>query len=233
MGSFDLTFAGGLLFGLLSALHCSAMCSGICANSVMLLNPQTGRDRYIYLSLVQAGRIGVYASLGAFAAFAGSEIVPANDVVAYRVLQWAAALSLIWIGLVVAGMAPRMALIDSGFAALQRGIERASGPVRRHPLPGAVSLGMLWGASACPMVYGAIFSASLTGSALAGALFMLGFGLGTVPAVTLGGAALARLKDIERRGFAASAAGLSIAAAGLLSIYWPWQDILGICVTPQ
>lgn len=233
MGSFDLTFAGGLLFGLLSALHCSAMCSGICANSILLLNPRTGRDRYLYLGLVQAGRIGVYASLGAFAAWAGSAIVPASDAVAYRVLQWAAALSLIWIGLVVAGMTPRLAIIDKGFVALQQVIDRVSGPLRRYPIAGAVSLGMLWGASACPMVYGAVFSASLTGSPPAGAIFMLGFGLGTVPAVTLGGAAIAKLKDFGRSGFAASAAGLSISALGLLSIYWPWQEALGLCVTPQ
>lgn len=71
------------------------------------------------------------------------------------------------------------------------------------------------------MVYGAVFTAMLTGSALHGAVFMTAFGLGTVPALAATGYGLSKLRALASRTAAQTACGLTIAAAGFASLYTP------------
>jgi sulfite exporter TauE/SafE len=55
--------------------------------------------------------------------------------------------------------------------------------ILRPPYLAALLLGSLQGALPCALVYGAASRAVVAGSAASGALTMLVFGLGTVPAV--------------------------------------------------
>ena len=55
--------------------------------------------------------------------------------VAFRLLQWAAAFSLIWIGLSTAGLLPSPALIDRGFGVVSAAVARVQLPARPKLTP--------------------------------------------------------------------------------------------------
>ncbi len=232
MANFEPTLIGGILLGLASALHCGAMCSGICGSALLFLRPETNSQRISYLLVLQAGRITTYATLGAIGGLAGSALVTPDIAVKFKTLQWAGAVALMAMGLSMAGMLPRIAVLDRGALAISNAIERITAPLRNWPRIAPFALGMLWGANACPMVYGALFTATLTGSAWHGVTFMTGFGIGTLPAILAAGYGFSMLKAASGRASLQMAAGLTMAAAGFASVYSPWPAAaLAFCIT--
>jgi sulfite exporter TauE/SafE len=227
----ETAFAGGILFGLASALHCSTMCGGVACGALLLLGAQNPADRFRQLALLQVGRVASYAMIGGVAATIGTTVLSLHSGLNFQATRWAAAVSLIWMGLAMAGMMPRIAALDSGIAGLAGIVATATRPLRNMPTAGPLALGMVWGLNACPMVYGAAFTASLTGSVSRGAIFMTGFGIGTIPAVLIaaGGVTLARQAKLapEWR----MAAGAAIALLGFASIYLPLPAALGFCLS--
>jgi len=214
---------GGLLLGLASAVHCSCMCGGISSGALFLLTPETGTRRIIQVLLLQAGRIACYAAAGAVVAgLSGAVVAPALTATSYRVLQWVAAVGLMWIGLSTAGMFPRLALPSRGLSFLTTVFRPLLTALQSRPAAGPLVLGFGWGLTPCPMVYAALFTAALTGSAASGALWMIGFGLGTVPGVVLAALGISALSRIRRGPVAEAAAGLAIAAFGFSTAYFGW-----------
>ena len=207
--------------GIASALHCGAMCSGVCGAALMLLQPGDVRQRRLNVVILHAGRIALYAGLGAVAAAAGSSLITPDIAIKFRALQWAAAIALMAMGLAMAGLLPRLAAFDRSAGVMTNLIERCVVPLRRWPRIAPFALGLSWGANACPMVYGAVFTAMLTGSAATGAVFMLAFGLGTIPALVATGYGLSKLRALASRAGAQTACGLTLAAAGFASLYAP------------
>ncbi len=226
-----LTFFGGLVLGLASTLHCGAMCGGISCSALLTLGPQTARERAVHAVLLQVGRITSYALLGIVAGFAGNAVLAPETTVNYRAMQWVAAIVLMWSGLAMAGMMPRLALLDAAMGRLSDAAARVTRPLRGTPGVAPVALGAIWGFNPCPMVYAAVFSASLTGSPLAGLSVMAGFGLGTVPGVLAAGFGIASLKGAVWSRPAQIAAGLFVALAGFASLHIPAATIAGLCLT--
>lgn len=231
MASLEPAVVGGLVMGLASALHCTAMCSGICGAALLMLNPSTNGERLRYLLILQAGRITTYVALGALGALLGSALISADIATRFRTLQWAAAVAMMAMGLAMAGMLPRMALVDKGVILVSQTIEGLIAPLRKVPLLAPYTLGLLWGANACPMVYGAIFTATLTGSVMHGVTFMLAFGIGTLPAVVASGLGISMVKGLATRPNAQVIAGLAIAVIGFASVYAPWPGGAPFCIT--
>lgn len=231
MASLETALVGGMLMGLASALHCGAMCSGICGSALLLLRPETQRQRITYLLVLQAGRITTYALLGAGGAFLGSALITPDIAVKFRTLQWAAAIAMMAMGLAMAGMLPRMAFVDRGAVILSGAIERLTEPLRHWPRIAPYALGMMWGGNACPMVYGAVFTATLAGSVAHGVTFMTGFGLGTLPALLAAGYGVSLLKALSGRQSLQTVAGVGMAVIGFSSLYTPWQSVLAMCLT--
>lgn len=200
---------------------------------MFLLGPGSERERITTLLLLQAGRIATYSIAGgAVASVASLAIDPESTATTFRVLQYVAALGLMWIGLSTAGMLPRLAIPGTNASAsLVTFLDPVIAPLRRHRILGPVALGLTWGLTPCPMVYASLFSAALTGSFAMGSLWMLGFGAGTLPGVlgaALGVSALQRL----RKGPAAEmTAGLLITAFAFLTLYFGWPQSL-FCATP-
>lgn len=220
----------GIAFGLASALHCAAMCGGIACGALLLLSPQTRKERYRQLAIMQAGRITTYAVMGATAAAIGAGLAAPRGGISFSVMQWAAAVSLMWMGLVLAGAMPNLAFLDRGLRFLTHAFETVSAPLRRRPIAGPYVLGIAWGLNACPMLYGAVFFSSLTGSALSGCVFMMGFGLGTLPAVFAAASGLTFLRTLNAKPEVRMVAGVVLALAGFASIYMPWPAIKGFCL---
>jgi uncharacterized protein len=227
----EATFAGGVMLGLASALHCGAMCGGIACGAMLLLGAPTTGERYRQLAIMQAGRVTTYTLIGAAGAWIGAGLLANNKGINFHVMQWAAAAALMWMGMVMAGFAPRLALIDRGMMHISAFVDSIAKPLRAHRVAGPYALGLGWGLNACPMVYSAAFFASLTGSSSAGATFMAGFGLGTVPAVMAAASGYAMLKSLQSNRAANMAVGALLVALAFVSVYVPWPTMAGLCLT--
>ncbi|MGB5977927.1 MAG: sulfite exporter TauE/SafE family protein, partial [Cyclobacteriaceae bacterium] len=166
--------------GLLGSLHCIGMC-GPLVLAVPAGKVHTSRwllNRSIY----QGSRLIVYAVLGALVALAGKGLAMAG---------WQQALS------VTTGMfLLLLAIIPAKTERWASGNGRLSGLlinlrlrmrslIARGGLPAAFALGMLNGLLPCGLVYIGLAGAVLTGAPLQGALWMLAFGAGTLPAIAI------------------------------------------------
>jgi sulfite exporter TauE/SafE len=231
MDGTEITFLGGLVLGLASTLHCSAMCGGISCSALLALGPGTGTERVVHAVLLQLGRILSYCALGITGALLGSAVLSPETTMNYRVLQWIAAVVLMWTGLAMAGMMPRLAALDTAMLRLSDAVAQITRPLKGTPAA-PVMLGSLWGLNPCPMVYAAVFTASLTASPLGGLTVMAGFGLGTVPGVLAAGLGVSALKGLDASRGAQIAVGLLIAGLGFASLYVPAAHIAGLCLTP-
>jgi sulfite exporter TauE/SafE len=225
----SLSVTTGFGLGLASTLHCAGMCGGI-ASSLLIAGtggpaPSTSR----VLVLTHAGRITAYAAAGILIASIGTPIVGWLDrELAFRVVQWASAVALMWIGLSTAGLLPPLNGIDRLFQPVASMLAHVSAGMQGRTWS-SFATGLAWGLMPCAMVYGALFMAMLTGSALLGGLVMLAFGIGTLPALlaaTLGVRAFARAG--QRPGLRL-AAGLAIGAFGFLTVWLPHPSNGVIC----
>jgi len=187
-------FIRGAAAGLASAFHCSTMCGGIACGANLLLGAKSPSDRNFNLALMQVGRIATYSAIGGVAGLLGASVLANSPFSNPAVLQWATAVSLLWMGMVLAGGMPR------------------------------------GGLNACPMVYGAAFLASLPQTSVQGATFMLGFGIGTVPAVIASALGLSWLSQRAEGTRWKLFAGLALAAAGIAVIYFPQHFANLLCL---
>lgn len=219
----------GLLMGLASSLHCGAMCGGVACGALRLLNASGARDVSRRLAIMQAGRILAYTLIGALAAMIGAAIIPEGA--GFKLMQWGGAAALMWIGLTLAGVMPRPMVLDTGMLQLRTHVDGVLRPLRTHPFAGPLSLGILWGLNACPMIYGATFFASLTGTVTQGAIFMAGFGLGTVPAVIAAAAGVSLLQTTAHSDLARKLGGGAVAIAGMASLYVTPSMLIALCLT--
>jgi sulfite exporter TauE/SafE len=86
-------------------------------------------------------------------------------------------------------------------------------PVRRFSQ--ALPLGLVWGWLPCGLVYTALTSALSSGAPWRGALIMLAFGAGTLPAMLLGGLFAGRVAAAMRHRMVRLAAGIAVAGFGV------------------
>ena len=224
----ELTFLGGFLAGLASSLHCAGMCAGIASSLMFTLSPAgNAKSRARVLMVAQTGRILSYVLTGAVLGVAGTALYTVFDFsAAHLVFRWIAGVILIWIGLSLTGLVPHVAVFDRilGFAT-----RRVMQPVTRWGAASPFLGGLIWGLLPCAMVYAVLLYAMLTGSAAGGGLLMLGFGLGTLPAVTgaaFGIGVLARFGRGDRWRYAIGLVNVAIGFVGL--IFTP-EQIAAFC----
>ena len=181
----------GFLLGLAGSAHCVVMCGGV-SSALDRALPDGGRHPIGSHVLYAVGRVATYALFGAVAGVAGAALAQTLGLGAVAdvqvVVRVCVGLLLIALGLGLAGFRGFRRLEHLGLS-----LWRRVRPLTRRAarLPGslrALALGALWGFLPCAMVYGALLAAAATASPGQGALFMLAFGLGTVPAVLAIGA---------------------------------------------
>jgi sulfite exporter TauE/SafE len=217
---------GGAALGLASSIHCVGMCGGI---SVLFgYSPGCGDAKAASRAqaLLHGGRIISYASLGALAGGIGSTALGGLDPgTSHLLLRWAAALSLGWIGLAMAGLIPSPAFL--AHAGLPRPAMRLilRLPVAARRLVG----GLAWGLLPCGMVYGALLFAAFAGTALSGALVMLGFGLGTLPALIAAGLGFTRIQGALRKRGAEKWLGGAVTALAAMSLIDSPATLRSLC----
>ena len=171
----------------------------------------------------------MYVAGGMVLGAAGSAFYGAFDhAAAYLVMRWAAAVALGWIGLSVAGFAPSLAVVDRFAAPIAQSLRFSPTPAFAGGT-GAFASGLIWGVLPCGMVYGALFYAMLSGSALGGGAVMAGFGLGTLPSVTAAALGISSFRRLARVQQARVWVGLAIIAIAAASVAVPALVSAGFC----
>jgi sulfite exporter TauE/SafE len=176
MSFLELSIPFGL--GVVSSLHCAQMCGPIVLAYSLPLQAGGGRAAGAHLSY-NAGRLTTYSLLGALAGAAGGGLVSVGRLAGLeRGATLVAGVCLILAGILLTGWLRRGGLVQIG-AAPSLFTRTAGRLLRAGAGANKLYLGLLMGFLPCGLVYAALLKAVDTGTAGAGALSMLAFGLGT------------------------------------------------------
>ncbi|MDX1655303.1 MAG: sulfite exporter TauE/SafE family protein [Candidatus Competibacteraceae bacterium] len=216
-------YLAAFLVGLRGGVHCFGMCGGI-VGALTLGLPAAVRARFVamlpYLGAYNAGRIASYTLAGALAGGVGAWAAHLASVRhGQQVLQVIAGLFMMLLGLYLAGWWQGLARVERAGGVVWRHIQplgRGLLPVR-SPLQ-AAGLGLVWGWLPCGLVYSVVIWAIGAGGAARGALLMLSFGLGTLPALLGMGAFAAALAKFVARPWVRHTAGALVIAFGLWKV---------------
>lgn len=167
--------------GAAGSLHCAGMCGPLA-----LALPRSGATPLSYVAgrvAYNAGRLVTYAALGLIFGLAGRSLVLAG------VQRWTSiALGIMLLAGLFASRTVRLGGPLYGVVGSLR--SRMSHLLQKRSIGALGVLGLLNGLLPCGLVYVACAAATVTGTAAAGAAYMLVFGLGTVPmmlAISLSG----------------------------------------------
>lgn len=214
------------------------MCGGL-AMAAGQVNRQnlnnTAVQRGVELVSWQFGRVASYVFMGAFAGAFGAFFLSAAPVAAIRDFAFIVA------NLILIALGLHVARLWSGIVQLERigqGIWKLIAPFATATLVpqtpkhrsspkqifNALRTGAIWGWLPCGLVYSMLITASVSGGATNGALWMLFFGLGTVPALWLTSMASDQAAQYLQNITVRRVAGLLIIAFGL----WGLLRITGL-----
>jgi uncharacterized protein len=227
----------GLIFltGILVSLHCVGMCGGFVALVSMSpsLSPSSAGSAAVSTAgaswqrvvlpqqlVFNAGRIASYTLLGTLAGALGSftSLLSKTGKI-QALLMVGAGILMIGTGLALAGLMQHWSPFKSKVAAPQPWLARGFEHVSRLPRPTrALPLGALLGFLPCGLIYAMLGKAASSGSAASGALVMLSFGMGTVPALLLV-AFFADLFSLALREKLVRVSGVLLAALGAITFY--------------
>jgi hypothetical protein len=205
------------LAGLLGSGHCFGMCGGIAAGLGAM-----ARGRMVVPALqFNLARLGSYALLGLVSAtvLGGvSDLAPIG-----RWLRLLTAVMIAMIGLRFLFNFRGLDIIERGGAGLWKKVMPvALRAGQRQDWIGRVTLGVCWGLLPCGLVYTVLLTAASTGKPAGGAIAMLAFGAGTLPAMlglTVAAPALATfLEDRTVR----SVIGFALLVLALWTVFMMW-----------
>ena len=213
-------FVAALFIGLLGAGHCLSMCSGI-ASAITFSTAQNKLNAFTSLLLYNIGRVSSYSVAGAIFAgsssalivfFGGKEaLIYLRIIAAILMLCLALYITRLWFGLA------HLEKVGQYFWRFIKPIVQYFLPLK-HPML-AFPLGFFWGWLPCGLVYSTLSWAASSGSAQNGALIMLGFGLGTLPAMLTLGSLSQHLKFALNHLYFRYASGLLLATFALHTFY--------------
>ncbi len=219
------SFLVALLIGISSAPHCIGMCGAISGALAMSL-PQEVRGRRGQLLLFNLafnlGRVSSYGIAGALAGLLGSALAERLAPIAgINLLRLVTVVLVVAAGLYVGGWVPRLAVVERIGTPLWRRLEplgRRLIPVRS--LSRAFLYGLVWGWLPCGLVYWALLIAAGAGDPSASAIFMIIFGLATLPGMVATGMLASWIQQIRRLPYANRVAGLLLIVLGLVGIFY-------------
>ena len=226
MSEFLPLLSAALLAGLLGSAHCLGMCGGISGLFAVNAGVASLRQQLPFAFVYNIGRVVSYAVLGVIAGSFGSVIIKASPSLAGGI-RMLSGIIIILVGLKVAFDLRLLNAIERMGASLWSKITPAAKSlVPVTSLPRVLGLGLLWGWLPCGLVYSVLMIAATSADPAAGALTMVAFGIGTMPAMVLTGLGAARLSQIMRRRSSRIGLGLLIVALGILTIIRPLGRLL-------
>jgi sulfite exporter TauE/SafE len=221
----ELTLTLAFLTGVMGALHCLGMCTGLAGGYFV----RYGSGVSAVLGY-HAARILVYGILGAAGALVGRVLVQQGIVgKGQGLVMMAAGLLIIGIGLGLVWTSTRRGGGGSRSNHRSPGGQAVAHPtVGPRPRPWLAPLaGAINGLVPCSLTVSVAIKAAATADPLRAGLLMLVFGLGTLPTmalVSLTGTTIGR----HARGVFAILAALTVVALGLWTLYegWVFFDIM-------
>ena len=207
--------------GFFGSVHCFAMCGGIAGALTQAIPPERrGRSRVVLMHVCfSVGRVGSYALAGGIAGSVGLVLGKLLGSAGPIVFRCAAGLLMVALGLHVAGWWLGLRRLEEQGARLWGRLAPVLARLRpAESLPRALGLGALWGWLPCGLVYGALASAMSRGDGPSGALSMLAFGLGTMPALVATGTLARELPRLVRAPQTRRTAGILILLFGLWTL---------------
>ena len=221
MTEFSAPLAAAVLTGLLGSAHCVGMCGGLSGLFAMHAGARTTTRQIPLAVAYNAGRLASYSILGLVVAALGSRAVDLVPDIAGPA-RAAAGTIIVLIGLQIAFDWRLLSGLERMGSVLWEHIAPAArGLLPVTSLPRALGLGLLWGLLPCGLVYSVLLIAAASSSPVTGAAIMLGFGVGTTPAMLATGLGAARLAQFMSRRQARLGAGLVIAMLGILTLAMP------------
>lgn len=202
----SMTLSAAFLFGLMGGTHCVGMCGGIMST----LSLASGHNLWLNLATYNIGRILSYSVAGALVAGIGSLLTDQllSIGTALRIL---ASLMLILMALYIANWWKGLTYVERIGRYLWRYLQPFASrlmPVRTKTQ--ALTLGIIWGWLPCGLVYSVLIWSLSSASSVQGALIMLCFGLGTLPAMVLTGRLAHQMKQLSQSKLLRSLAALII-----------------------
>ena len=213
-----LNLLAALSIGFLGSSHCLVMCGGI-ASALQLSMPQSSLVKQLRLQLLlSVGRITTYSLLGALTGAFGTAVLLKLGISLFW-LRAVAGLLLLMMALYVARLWFALTAFERIGSVLWRQIQ----PIAKALLPlnssrKALAYGLCWGFLPCGLVYSSLGWSLASGSASQGALLMLFFGLGTLPAMLAVGSFARQLSQFKNRPWVRNIAALLLATYGLYTI---------------
>lgn len=219
--------ASAALIASAGSVHCIGMCGGI--SSALTFSIPESRRQGIALwgwqLLFGLGRVGTYCALGALAGLLGGAFLtqlPGPSMAVGLILSGLLMLLLSAYLLGRGGLLQRVEKIGQRLWRRLQPVTRKLMPVD-HPAK-ALGLGALWGFLPCGLIYTALALAATAGSALAGTLVMLCFGVITVVPVATTGVLASQLQRFRRGAWPVLASILTLCLA--LVFFWQAMSMM-------
>lgn len=215
-----MSFYIAFLLGLLSSAHCIGMCGGLLGalNQSTPIPLRTWRQNQFHLLANNLGRISIYMLAGAIMGYVGASIGAQLGIP-----QWSLWLRRI-MGVLMLIIGIQLLFKWEGWFRL---LENINAPlwkklsnhliqlIQSNRLTSSYKFGLIWGLIPCGLVYSVLLTATSSGSSINGILTMLGFGLGTLPALLLTGQSLWWYKKSLGTAHARQASGAILVIAAL------------------
>lgn len=172
-------FLTALILGILGSFHCVGMCGPIAF--LLPLDRNNSFKKYSQLFLYHFGRLFTYSILGLLFGMLGKGL---NLFGFQQKLSIVIGVIMILVIVVPQRYFKRFSISKPIYAGISK-VKSALGSQLKKRTPDTFfTIGFLNGFLPCGLVYIAVFGAIASGSLLDGSLYMLGFGLGTIPLMT-------------------------------------------------
>lgn len=203
-----------LLLGLFGASHCLVMCGGIAAT----VGAQVKEQRVVSAFAFNGGRVLSYTLAGLLVGGLGLWLQSHHHGLMLG-LRAIAGVLLLLMGLYIARWAMWLTHIEKLGQGLWRLIQpTASRFMGSHRIRDRFWLGMLWGWLPCGLIYSTLSWVAANGDPINGALAMLFFGLGTLPAMLSSSLASVMLMRWIGHRYVRQVAGLLLIVYGLWTL---------------
>lgn len=209
----------------MGAGHCIGMCGGLIGAFSSQLPSHGNKNQFVsrlqFLLTYNLGRILSYAAAGAFVGGSASALGLLFDLDIYLItLRIIAGVMMIATGLYIANIWSGIVQVER----LGKLVWRFIAPVANRILPiqtapQAFLGGVLWGWLPCGLVYSTLTWAVASNSAQQGALIMVAFGLGTLPALLSVGMAANALGQWVKNRMVRLISGATLVLFGLQTLY--------------
>ncbi len=168
-----------LIFGLLGSFHCIGMCGPIAF--MLPVTRDNELKKFIQIFLYHAGRLLAYSTIGLAFGIVGKTL---NLFDLQQQLSILTGVLMIAFILIPSFRNPKFNIAGPLTLAISKIKSSIGGLLKKKSPDMFFTIGVLNGFLPCGLVYLAVFGAVASGTALQGGLYMLLFGIGTIPLMT-------------------------------------------------